>query len=319
MSEIENNLLVNLHKLAKRQDENFHTEALVHLLRHLVQYDRASAVKILKKITGETLDLERISIITQAVTTKGHRPDIEISTQNHLIYIEVKVKSGLGKDQLDRYRKALDESNFNNTNLILLTKNPLLLDEDEEKADLNIRWYQIAEWLEDELEDDIVEKGSSRYLIKQFLDFLKERGMTLEQVSAEFTSEEFKQGINSLQNLMDMLNKSLRLADNTLSIKLDADLEWVGYYFKIDSDWYWVGISYDVPNVLQFGTEAEITEDDLKKLDLGYISPEDDNMWMYDLNLEELSFFELPKAKQLEHLENFINKSLGAVKRLYTT
>ena len=116
-----------------------------------------------------------------------------------------------------------------------------------------------------------------------------------------------------------MLSKSLKLADNTLSIKLEPDLEeGCYYYFKINSDWYWVGISYDYPNVLQFVAEDEITEDDFKKLGLGYISPEDDNMWMYDLDLEKLSFFEQPKAKQLEHIENFINKSLDAVKRRYT-
>src|SRR5512147_160761 len=98
MSQTENNLLLNLYYQTWKKDENFHTEAFVHLLRHLLQYEPVTAANILRLVTAGTLDIKpedavSISINTQVKVPTGFRPDIEIRIAEYLIYIEVKVES----------------------------------------------------------------------------------------------------------------------------------------------------------------------------------------------------------------------------------
>ena len=53
----DNNLLVNLHKWASKQDENFTTEAFVFLLNYLLDHEPEIAVNVLRKMTDGFLSL----------------------------------------------------------------------------------------------------------------------------------------------------------------------------------------------------------------------------------------------------------------------
>ncbi len=52
MASPENNLLVRLHKWARRQDENFLTETFAHLLLHLLWEEPEAAVNLLQVVTA---------------------------------------------------------------------------------------------------------------------------------------------------------------------------------------------------------------------------------------------------------------------------
>jgi hypothetical protein len=315
----ENNLLLNLHKLAPRQDENFHTEVLAHLLRHLLQYEPEAAANALRAITGNRVDLKpqnvaQVKISTQVTTSKG-RPDIAIKTSTHLIYVEVKVESGLGDLQLERYRAALKESGFEFTHLALLTRYPFIPTNGGEEPDTIIRWHQIADWLTSELERKTIHQASSIFLIEQFLGFLEERGMTLEQVSKELMGEQFIQGIQSLRNLLTMVEETL-ISARVVTYSFEAEWDYMGYYFTPfpnRPDKYWIGINYDEPHILTVNTEDEIDEEIYNKLGKGYI---DERYWVYELDLssKEVDFFVLTKLKQLECIETFLRDSLNVIK-----
>jgi hypothetical protein len=324
ISQIENNLLLKLHKWAKRQNENFHTEALAHLLRHLIQHEPVAAVNILKAITGGALDSEpenvtSISINTQITTLRGFHPDIEIRTSNHLSYVEVKIESGLHKSQLEEYRKALDESGFRKTSLILLTQNSFIPESGEVVPDTAIRWYRIAELLADELSYGTIKQPTSRYVTEQFLEFLKKRELTVE---LERVGEEFTQGIQvflSLRNLLEMVRQVLIL-NNASSIELDVQWDWIGYFFKFDFRWYWIGLRYDRPNVLLVEID-EIDPSIYKKLNLGYVDYSDEYeywYWIHELNLsaEDTRFFELSKSDQFQRIEQFLKDNYETIKQL---
>jgi hypothetical protein len=320
MSEAENNLLLRLHKWARRQDENFHTEALVHLLRHLIQYERVAAANILKAITGEALNLASdeaalVRIDTQVITSKG-TPDIEIKTSDCLIYVEVKVESGLGDLQLERYRQVLRERNdFRNTSLILLTRYPFVSREGEEEPDAVVRWYQVAELLEGELEDGTIKETVSKHVAEQFLGFLRERGMTMEKVS-----EQLIQGVQSLRNLLDMVSEALVLKGIRPKIHSGQDDYGYdsGYSFKLGSGEYWLGIEYDWPHILLFVTLHKIDEGAYRQLKLGRVG---EGQWIHELDLssEETGFFVLSKSDQLQCIEQFLKKSLDVVRQIQLT
>ena len=79
-----NNLLVRLHKWASRQDENFLTEAFVHLLQHLPAYEAEAGVRLIGRLTNgviaESADhAKAIEIRPQVVSGEG-TPDISIRT-----------------------------------------------------------------------------------------------------------------------------------------------------------------------------------------------------------------------------------------------
>jgi hypothetical protein len=323
MSGDENNLLLRLHKWARRQDENFHTEALVHLLRHLLQNEPVAATNILKGITGEVLDLvpaemASVNINTQVSTLEGI-PDIEIKkVPDHLVYVEVKVEAELGELQLESYREALTKSGFKRMGLILLTKFSVT-EQIKAKCNDTLRWYQIAEWLECELAEKRIQQPLSIYLVEQFLEFLKQRGLIVEKVSKQLI-----EGIQSLLNLLVMLEKALNLI-RAKSIEFDIQSEWVGYFFKFDTGKYWIGLRYDRPQVLLVEEKTDKASYEQIASDKYYWG--DDEYWYLrherdlsrHLSSEGKQFFELLKSGQLQYIEQFITESLDVTKGLQAT
>src|SRR5213082_1993494 len=92
-----NNLLLLLHKWARRQDENFLTEAFAHLLQHLLDEEPEAAVGFLESLTGGFLrvkaaEARHVALRTQIILSEG-RPDLEIRTIEQLVYVEVKSES----------------------------------------------------------------------------------------------------------------------------------------------------------------------------------------------------------------------------------
>ena len=128
------NLLCDLNKWAKQQDENFVTDAFVHLLRYLLSRQSPLAQELLLLLTKNEMAippcrLREVSVKTQ-VSTAGGRLDIEIATPDVLLYVEVKVDwkidaDGLSK-QLTKYRRVLDSRGHDRCRLLgLLTRFPV--------------------------------------------------------------------------------------------------------------------------------------------------------------------------------------------------
>ncbi len=286
MTNNENNLLLNLYYGTWKKEENFHTEAFVHLLRHLLASEPVAAINLLKAVTDKVLnvplaEVKSVNINTQVTTTTG-KPDIEIKTADTLVFVEVKVESRVDDSQLKKYREALNESGFKNTHLILLTKYPFIPQTDEKKPDfVFVRWFQIAECLEQDLQQGTISQPVIIYLAEQFLNFLQKRGMTLEPVNRELIL-----GVQSLRNLLDMVQKALKLLQ--VKPKLDSgkdDYGYIsGYKFNFGSGEYWVGIEYDRPDILLFVTFHEIDKEAYENLAIGDVD-KDEGQWIHQLDL----------------------------------
>jgi len=112
--DMSDSLFSNLNRWAIRQNENFTTESLVLMLKRLLLERPDVACSLLKNLTDGFLDLseeqaKRTSIQTQTTIDEG-KPDIEIAVDDYLVYIEVKIDSELGEDQLTKYRHALESA-----------------------------------------------------------------------------------------------------------------------------------------------------------------------------------------------------------------
>lgn len=143
-----NNLLVRLLKWAKRQEENFLTESLAHLLELLRSEKSQIGCDLLSLLTGgiyqpDIVDLNSLEIVTQVVESLG-RPDLVIRTAEHLIYVEVKKEAKVREAQLLAYRTQLRSYTELKTGLVLLTRYPLLSSV-KSLVDKHLRWFEIAD------------------------------------------------------------------------------------------------------------------------------------------------------------------------------
>jgi hypothetical protein len=213
----ENNLLINLHRWAFRQDENFTTESFVHLLNHLIMDEPKIATKILRKLTGDFLKLKvretsNVRIITQPITDSG-KPDIEISVGRFVFFIEVKVESETNENQLKRYKNALKGFKDKETKLIFLSKYPISSDL-KFKPDLAVRWYQVGDWLERELRSDSI-KPLSRFFIEQFHGFLGKQNMIVKKVSSPISEslKSYQKNVGDLAKALGNMRSMKRLEE----------------------------------------------------------------------------------------------------------
>src|SRR5262245_2058940 len=76
--------------------------------------------------------------------------NLELRVGRHIALQEVKSESPVREDQLRSYRGLLRDSGLPSTALILLTRQAVNVSELGERPDVHLRWYQVAEWLEQE-------------------------------------------------------------------------------------------------------------------------------------------------------------------------
>jgi hypothetical protein len=296
-----NNLLLKLHRYSHRQDENFITESFVHLLVHLIESEPTIGITLLNKLSSNKLrwykkESKRISILSQIKTDEGI-PDIEVQSIDKLMYIEVKVESDFSHNQIKRYKNVLIKSDCDKTHLTVLTRYPYTESSKSAMPDSAFRWHHIVDWLDKLVED--IDNDVSHFIINQFVNFLKMKGIAMEKISWELIN-----GLKSFNNLMVMLREAI--AANKLQKRRGSGKTWDGFYL----DDYWVGIDYKSPNTIGIYTKRPIKKTQNKQTKLGFIG--EDKCWGNELDMEaeKVHFFALSKESQVQCLEKFIKESV---------
>src|SRR5262245_51154361 len=126
------NLFSRLHRWLHRQDENFVTETLAFLLTHLLEHERDVGRGLGGWLCGvDTSSEGSIVVKTQVFFTDKGIPDIEIAGPDFYALVEAKKWSGLGENQLPRYRDILKGRTERCRSLALVTVYPLDQDDDQ--------------------------------------------------------------------------------------------------------------------------------------------------------------------------------------------
>ena len=313
------NVFARLHKWATRQDENFLTESLAVVLEQLLVLAPAVGVRLLSRITGGFIDLppedsNGIEIQTQVEAVSG-RPDLEIRTQHRLVWVEVKAESALRIGQLEGYRVLLGESGVQQTKLILLTRYPEKFGPDDACPDLELRWFEIADWLEAELTVCHEADPVAGFLAQQFLDFLGGRSMTLAQVD-KFMPE----GVRALSNMMNMLAEAAAVC----KVPAQRSATWEYFGLNLGSPKSWIGVEFSEPDDIVFATRCKINPDAAAKLGVGEVFEQDGSPGFFrwrrfaGLNTEEVHFFIRTKVRQMQWLETFLRECLAQARSIET-
>ncbi len=313
---MQDNLFSNLHALNTGWDEDFLTESFAYLLRYLLLNEPTISNQLLRRMSGDRLASDDIEVgafeVTTQVDTHHGTPDLLIDNGNHLICVEVKVDSDFAHDQLLRYRRMLDECGRDSTTLATLTRYPHALGAGGCQPDVTIRWHEIA----DILERSHPRQSVGKYLIVEFVDFLKHRGIAMETVSWEIVP-----GLKSLQNLLTLIAEAANAVgiDNCLGT---AGQDYHGFRKKVDSPYdksaVFFGIYLSDPSHIFVQIEYVNFPND-HNIEFGKIV---NGQWQISLDLtsEEVHFFALSKASQLACLEEFLGENFRyAVKLVEST
>ncbi len=201
------NLLVSLSKWASGQQENFLSDAFVHLMNLLAQDSPEAFAEIIGQMTDGILrptdeSAQDFALVSQVDTSEG-TPDIEIDGPNAYALVEVKDESPVDIGQVERYLTLVERNQCRSKCLILLTKYqpPLLPGSPLLKS---VRWTQITEWLRDaEKRFDFDE--TSIYTLRQFIGFLEAKGMSVNRTGWEMLPgiEQFKHFKVALRQAME--------------------------------------------------------------------------------------------------------------------
>lgn len=313
------NLFARLHKWAARQDENFLTESLAVVLEQLLILAPEVGVQLVSRLTGGFIEMNpdsasAIDIRTQIEAGQG-RPDLEIRTSQRLVWIEVKAESELRAGQLEGYRVLLRECGVEQTRLILLTQYPEFFQTDETRPDLEVRWFEFADWLQMALSAAETSNEIAGFLVRQFLDFLKERNMNLTQVG-----KYLPEGVRALANMLNMLYEAAMGCK--VSVKRAGGWDYIG--LRLDGLKYWIGVGYDDPEKLWFGTRCRIDPEAAARLGEGELTEENWVPGRYrwwrgaELASEAVHFFERSKVSQMQWLENFMRECLAMARSIET-
>lgn len=333
------NLFTSLHCWARRQDENFTTEGLATVLELLLEREPTVGLSVLRRLSGGVLDPSQdsarlVRIDTQPRTPEWGVPDVKISAPDLLVYVEAKVFSGLGKGQLESYRRALIGSGLPRTGLVLLTHYPITGTISQDVH--TVRWYQIAEWLEAELNQGLADPAC-QYLTAEFLDFLRGRGLGLipvrSQLSKAINAYQGKMGphsvlekrIRSLKRIaaepkLQPLTSLLTLMDQALQVlqlserpRLDSGKPhggWIGY--NINSMEYFFCIYFKDPDAIVFETfDREVDQEACSGRGGETFVSWGALRWRDILDLADptVDFFTKPKGTQINILERFVRDS----------
>lgn len=236
--------------------------------------------------------------------------------RDRLVWIEVKVESELRPGQLEGYRVLLGESGIAQTRLVLLTRYPEVFQEGETRPNSEVRWFELADWLESELLAVEAVNEVAAFLARQFLDFLRGRNMHLKQVG-KFMPE----GLRDLASMLDMLFEAAAACKVTAKRAVYWEPSWsIG--INLEGKKYWFGVNSAEPETLWFGTyrcridpekaarlEGEVVED--KSVPGSY------RWWRgVELNSEVVHFFSRSKVGQIRWLEIFLRECLDMARSI---
>jgi hypothetical protein len=288
-------------------------------LEQLLVLAPAVGARLVGRLTGGFIDLpptdaSAIEVQTQVEAGQG-RPDLELRSPHRLVWVEVKAESELRTGQLEGYRVLLGESGVEHTRLVLLTRYPEAFKPTDVLPDVEVRWFEFADWLESELPEAEAAGDVAGFLARQLLDFLEARSMTLAQVG-----KYMPEGLRALSNLMNMLFEAAGACK--VPVKKGAGWDYIG--LNLDGQKYWVGVNFAEPEKLWFGTRSRIDPEAASKLGVGELAEESWIPGRYrwwrgvELDSESVHFFSRSKVSQMQWLEGFLRECLTQARSIET-
>jgi len=220
---MDDNIFAILSKYKKKED--YLTASLLCILRNMWinadMNERATCAELLFNLSGIKFDMnEKVDFITQwsykGVEKKDKsRLDAQISSGDKCIWIEVKDQARLGKGQIERYLSHLSELNYpeENKKLVLL-RNYYGDWQEANKAHIRIYWFEVYDWLDSIMcHANLRENTINWYLVKEFLIFLKSKGV---RIMNKIDKIDLHNSLNRIEDFITMLKQVVEQSEFTV-------------------------------------------------------------------------------------------------------
>jgi hypothetical protein len=345
------NLLVRLYRLARRQQENFTTEALSHVLRHFAAYHPDASTRMLEWLTSAEVVAGRpvdapIGIRTQAWTADLGIPDIRIEGDDLLVIVEVKLGGVPSEAQRRAYLMQVAASDRPRKALVALVGYGT-----EDRLDDGTyvrRWGELAEFLGREAE----RAGSevTRYLtgeLKKLLHHLDlmppvvrsgvSAGLAHHRVWAKMNPtapsvlrdrlRSLKavgqmEGCGPLHDLLRQMRHVLQRSPAVVKHRFDSGpamaRPWIG--FNVNDMRYFFFLSLSNPERVVLQRFWNGVDPDSFYGSLGELDIRDDGIvrWRHSLDLADpdLGFFQAERSEQSQILTRFFEETFHYGERL---
>jgi hypothetical protein len=176
------NIFSRLYKLKKNSDKTPEEDFLTEVFAYLIDSNHELLISFLTHFNiltlNENIFVDSVEPQKHFNKLEGHdqssRVDLVIHLRTHIIFIENKVNSKQGDNQLKRYAEILDVKFDVKKTLVFLTKDFEKISHDQIKSECNkrelieikeIRWYEIHDFL--------LKKAHNIDLAVQLLQFLE--------------------------------------------------------------------------------------------------------------------------------------------------
>jgi len=298
-----------LSRWASGQQENFLSDSFVHLLNVLREEDPSAFVFLVEKMTDEMIspspDSTNDFIVTSQIDTDEGTPDIMIAGPDSYVLIEVKDQSPVDIDQIERYSRLVERNSAQSKCLILLTKYqaPVI---DQQIPLRAIRWTYITEllWL---VLSRIDLTDTSNYVIRQFIEFLEAKGMSVQKAGWEMVA-----GIAEFMNFKTVLRQAIE-SSGAVRVEQSSGANHQGWGIPDAVGWsvqLHIIVRFAEPGRLVFrASEEHISEGSRYEWEpSGYTKGTLERF--IDLDSEEVHFFARSLDSQREVLEEFVSSCL---------
>jgi hypothetical protein len=340
------NIFISLHKWVSRQDENFTSESFAYLLNHFQFNEPALLSSFISWVTGHLIEPDQKVAKTTKIKTQTRIeegiPDITIESETFLIFIEVKLKASLTRNQIENYLRALSKVQHKDTMLVTLTL--FSIPSEIYAGAKSVKWFEVGDWLLQVIETS--SQKTTQFLLEQFIGFLKYQHAMSPAVTSGISKgirehknlygenslfqKRFKSPtlisnydeLSSLYELMMLINESILSAFPNEDIKFDTGKQkggWLGY--NINRMEFFAVIYTENPEVITLETfkntpklpKNEVLFGELEK------ASNEKTIWSNKIDLIQINFFTKTKKEQLAILIEFFEKSILEGRRITMT
>ena len=346
------NLLVRLHRLAHRQEENFTTEAFAHLVQHLMEAEPRATARVLDWLTDSSFFSEPGVSAPPTIRTQVHLgehgiPDVRIEADDLEVIIEVKLGAGLGLEQAGPYAEALEKHGKPRRKLVALVGSPPSVE--QRPAGMVVRtWGDLGVKLREETREP--SSPLTHHLVEQFAAFLNHLNLVPLQVRSRL-SEALKAHVDwaaanpgspavtrsrirslsrltemphtePLRNLLLQMDRVLARAPGVKRRMLDSGPSmtppWIGFNINDMGYFFWVSLNEPEKISLQRygrGVDPAAFDGSFGELER---TPKGVALWSAKLDLLEpgLAFFESDEVAQEKMIAAFFQRAFAYGERL---
>lgn len=293
-------------------DETYFSKCFEFILQEIKKNNPQAFVFLLENITDLVLSNDENFTINREVpilSGKG-RIDIEIESKNSLFFLEFKIGTPLGENQIKNYKDGLKQINGKQNKLLILISKWNIEYNKANTPNIHLKWYNIYK----NLKDLSVNNKITKHYIEQFLSYMEALEMKLGRLTGEYEN-----GIKSLLILREQIRFAIENIDPNIKIgDFRGTLGYEGFIIRKSKERFndWIGIYYEEPTKIYYHLE-KVTKKSFNESNNSFFKfIQEYNTPFANFSLIDNNYYSLTPEEQVQMLQHFFEKCIEESKKI---